>query len=173
MSAYRLALLLRTTTQRVYDIINKRRRITPEMSLRLAKCFGTTAHFWLNTQLEYELEQANEQWGAKIENEVTSFETAMLQNTRAPGEKVISESGLQEILDKHDEKERRVYGVIANSEDRICFDLMMEKMNMQAGELSAALIMLELGGLIHRVPGDAYVKAHKSIYKSSPISSTL
>lgn len=44
--------------QRVNEIINKRRGITPSTALRLAKYFGTSAAFWMNLQLRWDLYQA-------------------------------------------------------------------------------------------------------------------
>jgi addiction module HigA family antidote len=41
--------------QRVNDIINGRRGITPSSALRLAKYFGTSADFWMNLQLRWDL----------------------------------------------------------------------------------------------------------------------
>lgn len=37
--------------QRINEIVNGRRGITPATSLRLSKYFGTSAGFWLNLQL--------------------------------------------------------------------------------------------------------------------------
>lgn len=44
--------------QRINEIINKRRGITPSTALRLAKFFGMTAGFWLNLQSRWDLYQA-------------------------------------------------------------------------------------------------------------------
>ena len=41
--------------QRVNEIINGRRGITPSTALRLAKVFGVSADFWMNTQLRWDL----------------------------------------------------------------------------------------------------------------------
>jgi antitoxin HigA-1 len=41
--------------QRVNDIVNGRRGITPSTALRLAKVFGTSADFWMNLQLRWDL----------------------------------------------------------------------------------------------------------------------
>ncbi len=43
--------------QRINEIINKRRGITPSTALRLAKFFGMTAGFWMNLQLRWDLYQ--------------------------------------------------------------------------------------------------------------------
>ncbi len=41
--------------QRVNEIINGKRGITPSTALRLAKYFGMSADFWLNVQLRWDL----------------------------------------------------------------------------------------------------------------------
>jgi addiction module HigA family antidote len=43
---------------RVNDIVLERRGITPEMALRFATYFGTTAEFWINLQADYECRMA-------------------------------------------------------------------------------------------------------------------
>jgi len=44
--------------QRVNEVINKKRGITPNTALRLAKYFGNTPGFWMNLQLRFDLYQA-------------------------------------------------------------------------------------------------------------------
>jgi addiction module HigA family antidote len=41
--------------QRVNELVNGRRGVTPSTALRLAKFFGTTPGFWLNFQLRWDL----------------------------------------------------------------------------------------------------------------------
>ncbi len=41
--------------QRVNDIVNGRRGITPSTALRLGKYFGMSADFWMNIQLRWDL----------------------------------------------------------------------------------------------------------------------
>jgi antitoxin HigA-1 len=41
--------------QRINDIVNGRRGITPSTALRLAKFFSMSADFWMNLQLRWEL----------------------------------------------------------------------------------------------------------------------
>ena len=47
--------------QRINEIINKRRGITPGTALRLAKFFGMSAAFWLNLQLRWDLYKAQQE----------------------------------------------------------------------------------------------------------------
>jgi len=53
--------------QRVNELVNGRRGITPSTALRLAKFFGNTAGFWLNLQLAWDLYHAQ-----KVEKETLS-----------------------------------------------------------------------------------------------------
>jgi addiction module HigA family antidote len=48
--------------QRINELVNERRGITPSTALRLAKYFGMTADFWMNLQQRWDLyhAQANE-----------------------------------------------------------------------------------------------------------------
>jgi len=44
--------------QRVNEIVNRRRGITPGTALRLGRFFGNTPAFWMNLQLRWELYHA-------------------------------------------------------------------------------------------------------------------
>jgi addiction module HigA family antidote len=44
--------------QRVNELVNKRRGITPSTALRLAKYFGMSPAFWMNLQLRWDLYHA-------------------------------------------------------------------------------------------------------------------
>jgi addiction module HigA family antidote len=41
--------------QRINDIVNGRRGVTPSTALRLAKFFGNSVDFWMNVQLRWDL----------------------------------------------------------------------------------------------------------------------
>ena len=47
--------------QRVNEIINQRRGITPSTALRLAKFFDMSPNFWLNLQLRWDLYQTQQE----------------------------------------------------------------------------------------------------------------
>jgi len=55
-------------------------------------------------------------------------------------------------------REKEVFDLIA-AEPLIHFDKIAELMQMPAGELSSALIMLELAGAVERMNGDLYQTA--------------
>jgi addiction module HigA family antidote len=44
--------------QRINEIINKRRGMTPSTALRLAKFFGVSEDFWMNLQLRWDIYKA-------------------------------------------------------------------------------------------------------------------
>lgn len=44
--------------QRVNELVNRKRGITPSTALRLARFFGVSADFWLNLQVRWDLYKA-------------------------------------------------------------------------------------------------------------------
>jgi len=50
-----LANAIHVPYQRVNELVNARRGITPSTALRFAKFFGTTPGFWMNLQLRWDL----------------------------------------------------------------------------------------------------------------------
>jgi antitoxin HigA-1 len=50
-----LATAIKVPYQRINEIINGRRGITPSTALRLGKVFGVSADFWMNVQLRWDL----------------------------------------------------------------------------------------------------------------------
>jgi addiction module HigA family antidote len=51
---------IRVPYQRVNELVNGRRGITPATALRLAKFFGTSPDVWMNLQLRWDLYHASE-----------------------------------------------------------------------------------------------------------------
>lgn len=70
LSAYALAKALSVPANRITGIVNGERAITADSALRLARYFGTTAEFWLNLQVRYDLQVASR--SLRIDREVTS-----------------------------------------------------------------------------------------------------
>ncbi len=52
------ARILGVSRQALNNIVNQRAGISPEMAIRLAKAFGSTAQTWLRLQSNYDLAQA-------------------------------------------------------------------------------------------------------------------
>ncbi|MFU8838905.1 MAG: HigA family addiction module antitoxin [Thiohalomonadaceae bacterium] len=46
--------------QRINELVNQKRGITPSTALRLAKFFSVTADFWLNLQIRWDLYKAQQ-----------------------------------------------------------------------------------------------------------------
>jgi addiction module HigA family antidote len=55
LSQRELADAIHVPYQRVNEIINGRRGMTPSTALRLAKFFGVSPDFWMNLQLRWDL----------------------------------------------------------------------------------------------------------------------
>ena len=53
-----LANAIHVSYQRINELVNKKRGITPSTALRLAKFFGVSADFWLNLQVRWDLFKA-------------------------------------------------------------------------------------------------------------------
>jgi addiction module HigA family antidote len=49
---------IRVPYQRINELINRKRGITPSTALRLSKFFGNSAAFWMNLQLRWDLYHA-------------------------------------------------------------------------------------------------------------------
>lgn len=49
---------IRVPYQRVNELVNGRRGVTPSTALRLARYFGTTAALWMNLQLRWDVYHA-------------------------------------------------------------------------------------------------------------------
>lgn len=55
LTPYALAKALRVPRTRVERLAREQTPVTPDMALRLARYFGTTAEFWMNLQAAYDL----------------------------------------------------------------------------------------------------------------------
>lgn len=53
--------------QRINEIINGKRGMTPSTALRLAKFFGISSDFWMNLQLRWDLYHVQKQEGKSIQ----------------------------------------------------------------------------------------------------------
>lgn len=76
ISQNKLALAIRVPARRINEIVHGRRRITADTALRLARFFGTSAQFWLGLQLDYDLDVAQDEVGAQIEQDVLVYDAA-------------------------------------------------------------------------------------------------
>lgn len=60
LTQLQLAQAIHVPYQRVNEIVRGHRGITPSTALRLAKFFGTSAGFWMNLQLRWDLYAAQQ-----------------------------------------------------------------------------------------------------------------
>ncbi len=54
-----LAAAIGVSRQTVYELLRERRRVSPEMAIRLARLFGNSPEFWLNAQRAVDLWEAS------------------------------------------------------------------------------------------------------------------
>jgi addiction module HigA family antidote len=55
LTATTLARAIGVSRQSINELLRERRRVSPEMALRLARLFGNSPEFWLNAQLTVDL----------------------------------------------------------------------------------------------------------------------
>ena len=72
----RLALDIRVPARRINEIIQGKRRITPDTALRLARYFGMSPQFWLGLQMDYDLDVAQDELAVRIAREVQVYSIA-------------------------------------------------------------------------------------------------
>jgi addiction module HigA family antidote len=72
LSANALALKLRVPANRITEIVNGKRSISPETAIRLGHYFGTGAGLWIRLQADYDLAQTEKERGAAIRREIAA-----------------------------------------------------------------------------------------------------
>ena len=65
-----LAEAIGVSRQSINELLRERRRVSPEMALRLARLFGNSPEFWLNAQRAVDLWDA----GQAIQNDVARIQ---------------------------------------------------------------------------------------------------
>lgn len=78
LSQNALARALHVPPRRINEIVMKKRGITADTALRLARCFRTSAEFWTGLQADYELRLARYAAEAEIEREVLPLEPVLV-----------------------------------------------------------------------------------------------
>ncbi len=76
ISQNKLARELNVPPRRVNEIILRKRAVTPDTALRLARFFGTSERFWLGLQVDYDLEEAQLALGESIQKDVRPLSSA-------------------------------------------------------------------------------------------------
>jgi antitoxin HigA-1 len=70
LSANRLAIDLGVPSGRITDILNRRRSITADTAVRLGRCFGNSAQFWLDLQGQHDIAIIQRERGKEIARRV-------------------------------------------------------------------------------------------------------
>jgi addiction module HigA family antidote len=76
MSVNALAKALNVPTPRINDVVLKRRGVSADTAMRLARYFGGDARSWLNLQTAYDLRVAEISNAKRIAREVSPSSTA-------------------------------------------------------------------------------------------------
>lgn len=74
MSVNALAIALRIPAPRINDVVRQKRGVSIDTALRLARYFNTTAQFWMNLQISYDLKIARQNM-VKIKDEIIPLQT--------------------------------------------------------------------------------------------------
>ena len=70
LSQYRVAKDISVPALRISQIVNRKRSITTDTAMRLARYFSTSPDVWIRLQTRYNLEQAQIEYGDQINDEV-------------------------------------------------------------------------------------------------------
>jgi len=73
VSQYRLAKDISVSPRRINEIVHRKRAVSADTALRLAKYFGNSAEFWMNLQAKYDLEVQEDAIAKVLQSEVKVF----------------------------------------------------------------------------------------------------
>ncbi len=76
ITEYRLAKDIGVPPRRINEIIKGERGLTVDTALRLGRYFKMAPQFWLNLQMQYDLEQGEEKLAGRLEREVKILQAA-------------------------------------------------------------------------------------------------
>jgi len=76
LTQYRLAKSLSVPPRRINEIVHRKRAVTADTALRLARFFGTSERFWLNLQTGFELEVERDRLRHRLSREVRVLKQA-------------------------------------------------------------------------------------------------
>lgn len=72
ISQTKLALIISVPPRRINEIVHGKRRISVDTALRLGLYFGTSPHFWLSLQTDYDLDVAEDKLGDKLKRDIAT-----------------------------------------------------------------------------------------------------
>ena len=70
ISQNRIARNMGVPPRRINEIVHGKRSVTADTALRLARYFGTSEEFWMGLQADYDLEEARNRLGSRLQQEV-------------------------------------------------------------------------------------------------------
>lgn len=73
VTQYRLAKSSNVSPRRINEIVKGSRSVPANTALRLARLFGTSERFWLNLQLNFDLETERDRLGDLLDTEVQAM----------------------------------------------------------------------------------------------------
>jgi addiction module HigA family antidote len=73
LSQSRLAADIGVSPRHISEIVLRRRQITADTALRLARYFGTSPQFWLGLQMEYDLDVAADELSVQLNQSITPY----------------------------------------------------------------------------------------------------
>ncbi len=73
LSQNQLALAIRVPARRINEIVQGKRRISADTALRLARYFAVSPQFWLGLQMDYDLDVAEDEIGARLDREIVTM----------------------------------------------------------------------------------------------------
>ena len=71
LSQNRIAREIGVPPRRINEIVLGKRSVTADTALRLARYFGTTEAFWMGLQADFDLEEARNRLGKRLETDVS------------------------------------------------------------------------------------------------------
>ena len=76
LSQNRLALDIGVSARRINEIVLRKRRVSADTALRLARFFDMSAQFWLGLQMDYDLDVASDVLAERLNREVRPLSLA-------------------------------------------------------------------------------------------------
>ncbi|MCK6619845.1 MAG: HigA family addiction module antidote protein [Calditrichaceae bacterium] len=73
ISQNRLALDIGVPPRRINEIVLRKRSITADTALRLARYFGVSAQFWLGLQMDFDLDVEADRLAERLDREVRVY----------------------------------------------------------------------------------------------------
>ena len=74
ISQYQLAKAINVPARRINEIVHGKRAVTPDTGLRLSRYFVLSERFWLNLQMQYDLEVTKDSLQERLDREVIPLE---------------------------------------------------------------------------------------------------